>query len=146
MSTPAAEIRSFAATIPANTPQSAPVIIPCTFPVRTVLQVNWQVPPGPSGLMGWRLTMSGGNAVMPTGGAWIVADDRSGEWPVQGMPDSGAWEVSGYNTDIYPHTVYVDFLLSVTGPPAAAPAVQLAAPADLAPVPDALPPPPPPGP
>lgn len=137
MTTPAAaaEIRSFAPVIPAGTPQSAPVTVNLAFPPRLVQAVTWQVPPGPSGLMGWRLTMSGGNAVIPVGGGWIVADNRSGSWPLTGMPDSGAWELTGYNTDVYDHAVYLEFLLGLIPVPAAT--VQLATPAALSPVPDA---------
>lgn len=117
MTTPAAEVRSFAVTIPAGTPAAAPVTTLVSFPPRLVTGVRWTVPPGPSGLMGWRLTMSGGVAVIPTGGGWIIADDASGTWPLTGMPDSGAWEVTGYNTDVYDHTVYLVFLLDTVPVP-----------------------------
>lgn len=116
---PAAEVRAFAVPIPARTPVSAPVTIDVFFPPRIVTAVRWRVPPGPSGLMGWRLTMSGGVAVVPTGGGWIIADNESGTWPLTGQPDSGAWEVTGYNTDIYVHTVYLEFLLDLITAPAA---------------------------
>lgn len=115
MTTPVAEVRSFAVTIPANTPVSAPVTQAITMPPRDVAWVHWSVPPGPAGLMGWRLSMSGGNAVIPTGGGFIITDDDSDTWNVFNQPDGGAWEVNGYNTDIYPHTVYLDFGLNVIG-------------------------------
>lgn len=116
---PAAEIRSFAVTIPAGTPLAAPATTSLFFPPRIVTAVRWRVPPGPSGLMGWRLTMSGGVAVIPTGGGWVIADNESATWPLTGQPDSGAWELTGYNTDIYDHTVYLDFLLDLITAPAA---------------------------
>lgn len=119
MTTPAAEVRSFAVTIPAGTTPAVPFTADVSFPPRLVVGVHWKVPPGPSGLMGWRLTMSGGNAVIPTGGGWIIADNESATWPLTGQPDSGAWEVTGYNTDIYDHTVYLDFLLDLVAAPSA---------------------------
>lgn len=115
MSTPAVEVRSFAVTIPAGTPVTAPYTQDIFFPARIVTGIHWKVPPGPSALMGWRLTMSGGNAVIPTGGGWIIADDEDATWPLADQPDSGAWELTGYNTDIYQHTVYVDFFLDLVG-------------------------------
>lgn len=127
--TGAVEIRSFKVTIPAGTAAAAPVTTDVSFPPRVVSAVHWKVPPGPSGLMGWRLTMSGGNAVIPTGGGWVITDNDSDTWPLAGQPDSGAWEITGYNTDIYDHSVYVDFLLELATP-AAAP-VTLAANAEL---------------
>jgi len=115
VSTPAVEIRSFTVTIPAGTSKSSPVIVPIAFPARVVTEVHWRVPPGPSGLMGWKLTMSKGNPVLPTNGTFIVTDNRADVWPVLNQPDSGAWEVTAYNTDIYAHSVELDFFLSLVG-------------------------------
>lgn len=69
--------------------------------------------------MGWRLSMSGGVAVIPTGGGWIITDSDSDTWNLTSQPDSGAWEVTGYNTDLYDHSVYLDFGLVMPGGPAA---------------------------
>jgi len=113
VSTPAVEIRSFAVAIPAGTLITAPLVTPVYFPARKVQAINWRIPAGPSGLMGWKLTSSGGQAVIPAGGGWIVTDDDAGVWALYGQPDTGYWEVTGYNSDIYPHTVYLDFLLDV---------------------------------
>lgn len=115
MSTPAVEVRSFVVTIPAGTPLAAPVTRNVPFPARVVNAIHWKVPPGPSGLMGWRLAMSGGIAVIPTGGGWIITDGDSDTWNLTGQPDSGQWQVTGYNTDIYDHSVYLDFLLDMVG-------------------------------
>lgn len=128
MSTPAVEVRSFVVTTPAGTTQAAPLVTQIPFPARTVIGVHWMVPPGPSGLMGWRLSMSGGVAVIPTGGGWIIADNDANTWPLADQPDSGAWEVTSYNTDIYPHSVYLDFLLDTIGT-IPAPGQQLSSPA-----------------
>lgn len=116
----AAEIRSFTVTIPAGTQVAAPVTTSVSFPARVVTGVHWSVPPGPSGLMGWRLSMSGGVAVIPTGGGWIIADNDADTWELLGQPDSGGWEVTGYNTDIYDHAVFLDFLLDLPAPAPAA--------------------------
>lgn len=59
--------------------------------------------------------MSNGQAVLPTNGTFIVTDNQADVWPVIDQPDSGEWEVTAYNTDIYPHTVYLDFFLQVVG-------------------------------
>jgi hypothetical protein len=115
VSTPAVEIRSFAVTIPHGTTLPATFTQDIFFPARIVTGIHWKVPPGPSGLMGWRLTMSNGNPVIPTGGGWIIADDQDATWPLADQPDSGAWEITGYNTDIYDHTVYVDFFCDLVG-------------------------------
>jgi len=123
VSTPAAEIRSFQVTIPAGTPESAPYVQDIYFPPRVVVAVSWRVPPGPSGLMGWRLTMNDGVAVIPYGGGWIVADDQYQTWNLANLPDSGYWEVTGYNTGTYPHSVFLDFQLELVQQAVSSPAL-----------------------
>lgn len=59
--------------------------------------------------------MSKGQALLPTNGTFIVTDNDNDAWPVVNQPDSGQWELTGYNTDIYDHTVYLDFFLSLVG-------------------------------
>lgn len=129
----AQEVRSFAVAIPAGTPKTAPLTTGIAFPTRVVSQINWRMPPGPHGLVGWRLTMGGVQVVPLPDGAWLVADDDSGEWPLTGLPVTGQWELTGYNTGVWPHTVYLDFLLSlVTVPqPSALDAAVAPASADL---------------
>lgn len=118
----ASEIRSFVATIPAGTLQSSPVVIPIVFPPRTVTQVDWQVPPGPGGRMGWALTIDSQPVIPRNSGAYIVTDDRTQSWALTGYPDQGQWQVTGYNTDVYDHSVYLDFLLELNASPTGAPA------------------------
>lgn len=125
----ASEIRSFQVTIPAGTPVASPFVQAIVFPPRTVTQIDWKVPPGPSGLMGWALTIAGQPVIPNNPGAYIVADNVARSWPLSGFPDQGQWQLTGYNTDIYPHTVYLDFLLEQNASPSGAPA-QIAA-ADL---------------
>lgn len=115
MTSPVQEVRTFAVPVPAGTLQSAPLVTPITMPAREVAWIKWRVPPGPSGFFGWRISMSGGQILLPAGGGYIVADDDGDTWTVYNQPDSGAWEVTAYNIDIYPHTVYLDFGVTVPG-------------------------------
>lgn len=115
MSIPATQIYSFQALIPAGTPLAAPVTTDCSFPAASVVGIRWRVPPGPSGFMGFQVT-SDGAPVIPLGvGNYIVADDESAQWDIAGYQDSGAWQVTGYNTDSWDHSVYVDFLTVAPG-------------------------------
>jgi hypothetical protein len=55
-----------------------------------------------------------GQQIIPiNSGGWIISDDDKITWPVQGLPESGAWQLIGYNTDIYDHTIQVRFLTSL---------------------------------
>lgn len=116
----AAEVRNFAATIPAGTPITAPVTVSLAMPPRIVRAVRWRVPPGPAGVMGWALAAAGVAIIPWNVGGWIVANDEYDEWPLDGQISSGAWQVQGYNTGVYAHAVFLTFLLDPVsaGPPA----------------------------
>jgi hypothetical protein len=110
------EVRNFTVTTPAGTAKATPLVTSLTMPPRRVARVHWRVPTGPMGSLGWRLTM-GGVQVLPTSGgdAWVIASGESGAWVVQDLPDSGAWQLTSYNTGSNPHAVYLEFTLDVLG-------------------------------
>jgi len=111
----ATEIYASSVVIPAGTPQGAPVLIDVSFNAMVTEIVDWRVPRGPSGLMGWRLT-SGGVQVMPKNlGQWLITDNERGSWVLEGLHDSGKWEIQGYNTGTHPHVVNVRFHVSPIG-------------------------------
>lgn len=105
----AEEIQHFTATIPASTPARTPFTVQIPTSVRTVTQIDWRVPKGPMGVLGWQVAM-GGVRVFPLGNdLWVLANGEHGSWPVTNAPDSGAWEVIGYNIGTNPHSVYLTF-------------------------------------
>lgn len=115
----AQEIRDFQVLIPAGTAVDSPVTVDMAMPPRIVDQINIRIPPGPNGLMGFRLS-SGGIPFLPSNsGAWVIANDEPIQWPLTGQITSGAWELQGYNLGQYDHTVYVKFLLSLVNSAAA---------------------------
>jgi hypothetical protein len=111
----AQEVREFAVTVPAGTTIAAPLVTGIAFPERVVTAVSWRVPPGPSGRMGWALTSAGAPVIPIQRGAYIVTDNQADTWPLSGYLDSGNWSVTAYNTGVYPHTVYLTFLLDLIG-------------------------------
>ena len=112
----AQEIREFAVLVPAGTAVGAPLVTDVSFPERTVTAVSWRVPPGPSGLVGWALTSAGAPVIPIQPGAWMVTDNQADTWQLDGYLDSGNWQVTAYNLGVYPHTVYLTFLLDLPGP------------------------------
>lgn len=105
----AREIQHFTATIPAGTPVASPVTVSLAMPPRIITRIDWRVPHGPMGVFAWQVAM-GGLRVFPSGGdTWVKANDEHGTWEVHGAPDSGAWQVIGYNTGANPHSVYLAF-------------------------------------
>jgi hypothetical protein len=118
----AAEVRHYTAAIPAGTAIAHPVTVPIVFPPRIVNSIDWRVAPGSQGVMGWQLAM-GGVLVLPTSSdQWVIADGTSGTFTLDNYPDSGAWQVIGYNTGSYPHSVFLTFHLDLPSRPAAVPA------------------------
>lgn len=111
----AQEIREFTVLIPAGTTKAAPLVADIGFPSREVIAVSWRVPPGPSGLMGWALTSAGTPVIPIQPGTYIVTDNQSATWNLEGYLDSGNWQLTGYNTGLYDHTVYLTFLLDLPG-------------------------------
>ncbi len=107
------QIRSFQVPVPANTPIAAPIRSDVSFPAMHVDSIKWRVPRGTGGQVGWRLT-SGGAQVLPHNiGGWIVANGEADSWNLEGLHDSGMWEVTAYNTHIFPHTITMTFVLSI---------------------------------
>lgn len=112
----AEEIWHYTATIPAGTPAASPVVVDVSFPPRIVLSIDWRVPPGPLGALGWRLSMGKVQVIPTRGDAWIIADGHSGTFRPSAELSSGAWQVTGYNTGTHPHAVYLAFHVDLTTP------------------------------
>ena len=128
------EVRHFTATIPAGTALATPFTQDIGFSPRNVRTIDWRVPPGPSGQMGWRLTMGGVQVIPVNSDPFVVADGNGGTFVVDGYPDSGAWQVQGYNAGAFPHSVYLVFHLDLIGTPAKP--LRLLDPVQLGPLPD----------
>lgn len=105
----AVDIRHYTATIPAGTPLLSPVTVALAMPVRVVRQIHWKVPPGPMGVFGWQIAQ-GGVKVYPTDSDnYITVDGKDGAWIVTDASDSGQWQVIGYNTGAFAHSVKLEF-------------------------------------
>lgn len=109
----AREFQHFAVTIPAGTPKATPQVTNLTMPPRVVREIEIVVPPGPRGNVGFQLGFSGLQLIPYTTGQFFIADDEVIHWPVDGMPDSGAWQMIAYNTGGFPHTIEVRFLVDL---------------------------------
>ncbi len=125
----ARETREYPFTIPAGTPIANPTSMAIDFPVRVVREIDIRVPPGPRGEVGFSIGSAGTPVIPLQAGAWIVTDDEVIKWPLDGYWDSGSWEVFGYNTGTYDHTLYFTFRLDLVGSssPSVTPALPSAA-------------------
>lgn len=104
-------------TIPAGTLISAPVSQLWPLEDNYLISIEARIPPGPSGLMGFRILWSQQQIVPWGNNSWLIADDEEIPWAANTALTASALTVQGYNTGIYPHTVYLRALIS-TLPPA----------------------------
>lgn len=115
------EVWEFTLTIPAHTLPAAPAVLPCVMPARIVEMFHWRVPAGHGGLTGFRLSMGGVQVFPRNVGAWIIANGEQDTWPVRNVPDSGAWDLTAYNTGNNAHTLFARFMVQIIRRPESAP-------------------------
>ena len=106
----ALEVRQATITVPAGTAKASPHIATISLDNRDIAMIDLEVPPGPSGLMGFYLGNNGVQWVPRDEGEWIVWDDYTASWPLTDQPDASGWEITGYNEDDYnDHAVIIRF-------------------------------------
>lgn len=108
-------VTSLVATIPTGTVSPSLHTVNLAIPQGLVQIIRWRVPPGPRGNLGWFLAMGGVQVLPDTNGTVIIADNESDDWQIDGLPDSGAWQLVGYNNGAYDHSVYLEFTVSPIG-------------------------------
>lgn len=110
------EIRSFTLDIAAGTPPANPLTLDCSFPPRVVSALTVVVPPGPSGVVGFRVLNSNVQLIPYGSDPWIITAAEIITWPLTGQITSGSWQVQGYNSGVNAHAVYFRFLLDLITP------------------------------
>lgn len=105
----AIEIRDFTVTIPAGTTISAGFSAAMSFPPRVVTEVHVRVPPGPRGEVGFAIGTGGVNIIPFGSGTYVVTDNEDLIYPLTDTITSGAWQLLGYNTGSFDHTLRVYF-------------------------------------
>jgi hypothetical protein len=100
-------IEPFAVTIPAGTTVAA--FLKTNLPMQEgrVDLIQVRIPPGPSGLVGFRIAHSGQSVIPYTGERWFITDDDKLDWVTENYPQGNAWQLWAYNLDVYAHTIYV---------------------------------------
>lgn len=119
----AREVWRFAVTTPALTPKANAITTNLSMNPRDVDEIEIIVPPGPRGQLGFQLAMAGNSIIPANPGQFFVSDNEVIHWPVEGFPNSGAWQLISYNTGLFAHTIEIRFLVRIPGEnvPATAP-------------------------
>ena len=104
-------------TIPGGTPQSAPVTDDLGFTDWDVEHITLRVPPGPAGNLGFYLANNGQPWVPRALREWLILDDMKVEIDPTGYPTGTGWQITGYNTGAYDHTVIALFHVNPVATP-----------------------------
>lgn len=135
----ATELKTFDVTTPAGTTKASPQVASLAMPPRLVERIEIMVPTGPNGQLGLQLT-TGGQLIYPVDkNTWIIASGEVVNLELTGAIQSGAWQLTSYNTGQYPHTVQVRFYLNVVQQAAQSTPSQPIPLTVLTPLPDATP-------
>lgn len=113
----AEDVRAFTVTCPAGTAQAAPLFTDLQIPPRIVREIDWRVPNGAMGTMGFLLAMNRVPVLPFTSFTYVVANDEHGTWKPSKYPDSGAWQCVMYNTGAHSHSVYLTFHMDLPAAP-----------------------------
>lgn len=101
------DVFKFAVTVPAGTPQAAPLVTFTQFRPSQVERISWRIPHGHMGVTGFQISMRGVQVIPKAAGQFIVGDGDAGSFDLAGYPDSGDWSVTAYNTGVNPHTFHI---------------------------------------
>jgi len=110
----ASRVETFDVLIPASTPIATPQNTPLVFNDGVVQRMEILIPPGPSGLVGFRVTHSGDVVIPYNRSNWVIADDDTLKWDLENYPTGSAWGLTAYNTDVYMHTLYIRIFVTET--------------------------------
>jgi len=105
----ATRIEPFEVLTPKGTAQTSHQVTPLSFQDGRVERIEILVPPGPSGLAGFKVAHSGQSVIPIKNDVWNVADGVKFDWPLSNFPTGDSWELWTYNTDVYDHTIYLWF-------------------------------------
>ena len=81
--------------IPAGTPIATPVSLLLFTTRGTVAELEFLVPPGSSGLVGFSIWHSSEQIIPKVRGTWIIADGEVIRWPLDGYSDQPNWSIVG---------------------------------------------------
>lgn len=109
----ARQVHGFSVTLPPGSAPATAVSYPLNLPTLVVDAIRIRVPPGPSGQVGFAIEVGGQQIIPYQQGTWIIADNEVIEWTLENYPDSGQWSLLAYNQGAYPHTLQLEFSLSL---------------------------------
>lgn len=118
-------------TVAAGTAIAAPQLAPVALEDAQLVSVRIVIPDGHNGFTGLQVRW-GGTQIIPFGtGTWITANSETMDVDWGGEITAGGIVLAGYNTDLFPHSFYLRFLITdlAAAPTATVVSAQAAGPA-----------------
>lgn len=102
-------VSAFSLVLAPNTPAGVVFFLDCPLGWSDVEQIILNFPPGCASLVGVRVEYSL-NPVYPVqSGTYFTLDDYTLVIPVTNQQQGGQWRITGYNHDVFAHTVTAYF-------------------------------------
>lgn len=98
---------AFQFTVPAGTPVAAPLTFDASVDMTNFDTLHFHVPPGPNGVLGFRILTSDVQFFPYNAPSWIVVSDHSHTLDITDVASSGSWQIQAYNTGYFDHTIYL---------------------------------------
>lgn len=108
-------VHAFDVTIPAGTAKAAPTTTALPMPEGRAVRVTLTFPLGCVGLVGVSLQYAHAQVIPFDSGSWLLANGARLPFDLHNYPTGNQWALVGYNTDVYPHTIYAEFELNEFG-------------------------------
>lgn len=108
-------VELFQVTVPAGTAKAGAQTTALDFNDGIVETIEIVVPDGVAGLAGFRIAKNGQSIIPYTGDNWIVSNDEKIIFPLTDLPEGAGWQLIAYNTDVFPHTFYLRFMVNDFG-------------------------------
>lgn len=93
--------------IPAGTLKTSPLIVTLPWREGYPTFIEFMFPPGPSGLVGIQLRHSGRRLIPKDLGTYLIANDDTIRYELEGFPYNPNYTVQVYNEGAYDHTIQV---------------------------------------
>lgn len=103
-------VHSFGITVPVGSTLTSLYTQALVFPAAEVTRVEFTVPDGPRGNVGFSLGAQSTQVLPYQAGQFFVFNDQEKAYDLERAIDSGNWTFFAYNTGSYPHLIQVRFL------------------------------------
>ena len=102
-------------TVPAHTLPAAPVTQPVALDDEILDTVEIVIPDGHAALTGIAVLWSGVQIAPYVAGQWVSGDGDKISYDYNGEITAAGLSLAGYNTDVYQHTFYLRWYMSLRG-------------------------------